>query len=460
MRAALCAVVVAGLLVAAPSADSGTPPRGFTIAAAGDIIPHEALVDAGDRYLPGAGWDFTAMLADIEPWVSSADLGLCHFEGTLSPTSTGLSGYPRFIGPREMADAIVAAGWDGCSTASNHAMDGGWTGVVGTLEVLDAAGLAHAGTARDPEERLPTLYEVNGVTVAHISYTYGTNGILVPQDRPWAVNVIDAAAILADAEWARDHGSEFTVVSLHWGLEYHISPTGAQRSLAELLLASPDVDLILGHHAHVVQPIERIGDKYVVYGMGNHVSNQFSRWGPDYANTEDGLLVRVKVMERPGGGFEVTGIEVVPTWVQFGTYRVLAAGDPPPDEVASAATIAASHRRTLATATSLDAPGVEPVEVPFAELTCTGIRATIVGTPDNDVLLGTAGDDVIVGRGGDDHIFGMEGDDLICGDEGDDVIAGGPGRDVLHGGPGIDRVITDVGDVRLGACLTGATCQS
>ncbi len=459
MRAALCTVVVAGLLAAAPAAGSGTAPREFTIAAAGDIIPHESLVRAGDRYLSGPGWDFTAMLADIEPWVSSADLGLCHFEGTLSPTSSGLSGYPRFIGPREMADAIVDAGWDGCSTASNHAMDAGWAGVVGTLEVLDDAGLAHAGTARHPEERLPTIYEVNGATVAHISYTYGTNGIPVPQNRPWAVNLIDADAILADAVWARDHGAEFTVVSLHWGLEYHIAPTAAQRSLAETLLASPDIDLILGHHAHVVQPIERIGDKYVVYGMGNHVSNQFSRWGADYTNTEDGLLVLVRVMERPEGGFGVTAIEVVPTWVQFGTYRVLAAGDPPPG-LAAPATTEASHRRTLGTAMALEAPGVSPVGAPFAEVTCGGERATIVGTPYDDILTGTAGDDVIIGRGGDDFIFGLGGDDRICGGDGDDVIFGGPGRDLLDGGSGIDRVIPDVGDTRLGACLPGAHCPA
>ena len=116
-----------------------------------------------------------------------------------------------------MAGAIAAAGWDTCSTAGNHALDGGWDGVVGTLDVLDDAGPGHAGTARSAEERFPTLYEVNGVLVGHISYSFSTNGIPVPQDRPWAVNLIDADAILSDAAWARDHGAEFTVVSLHWG---------------------------------------------------------------------------------------------------------------------------------------------------------------------------------------------------------------------------------------------------
>src|SRR3990172_8980971 len=121
------AVALVMLLTGLPvTATPQTVPRTFTIAAAGDIIPNGMLVDAGNAYLDGPGFDFTPMLRDIEPWVSSADLAICHLEGTLSATNTGLSGYPRFVGPREMADAIVAAGWDTCSTASNHAYDAGW----------------------------------------------------------------------------------------------------------------------------------------------------------------------------------------------------------------------------------------------------------------------------------------------------------------------------------------------
>jgi poly-gamma-glutamate synthesis protein (capsule biosynthesis protein) len=214
------------------------------------------LVDAGSAYLTDR-LGLPPMIRDIEPWVSSADLSICHLEGTLSATNTGISGYPRFVGPREMADAIVAAGWDTCSTASNHAYDAGWPGVASTLQVLDDAGLRHTGTARSADERLPALYEVNGVTIGHIAYTYGTNGIPVDPDRPYAVNLLDADAILADAAWARERGAEFTVVSLHWGSEYHVAPTAQQSALAATLLGSDDIDLILGHHAHIVQPIER-----------------------------------------------------------------------------------------------------------------------------------------------------------------------------------------------------------
>jgi poly-gamma-glutamate synthesis protein (capsule biosynthesis protein) len=431
-RFLVIALVVLGAgapVIASPAA----VPRHFTIAAAGDIIPHGMLVDAGNAYLTGPGWDFTPMIRDIEPWVSSADLSICHLEGTLSATNTGISGYPRFVGPREMADAIVAAGWDTCSTASNHAYDAGWPGVESTLQVLDDAGLRHTGTARSADERLPALYEVNGVTIGHIAYTYGTNGIPVDPDRPYAVNLLDADAILADAAWARERGAEFTVVSLHWGSEYHVAPTAQQSALAATLLGSDDIDLILGHHAHIVQPIERIGDKYVVYGMGNHLSNQNLRWGPQYYGTEDGLMVMVRVAERAGGGFAVEGIDIVPTWVQLGTYRVFAAADALLTGAAPAAGLQASFDRTSTRARMLEAPDVYTAANPWPEVSCAGIRATIVGTTGDDVIIGTAGRDVIVGRGGNDVIAGGGGSDAICGGPGADTLTGGPGRDLLLG---------------------------
>lgn len=433
-----------------PAASPQSAPRRFTVVAAGDIIPHSMLVTAGDAYHPGPGWDFRPMTAEIEPWVSSADLAICHLEGTLSADSRGLSGYPRFIGPREMAEGIRAAGWDGCSTASNHAMDGGASGVIETLAVLDDHGLAHAGTARTPEERLPTFYDVDGIRVAHLSFTYGTNGLPVPAGTPWAVNLIDVATILDDAARARAEGSEFTIVSLHWGWEYVVDPTPEQRTIAAALLASPDVDVILGHHAHVVQPIDLIDGKYVVYGMGNHLTNQFNRWGPMYYATEDGLLVRLRVAERPGGGFAVEGVEITPTWVEYGTYRVFSAADVAFTGRAGTSQAQASYDRTVARALRLSPPGVTVSPTPWPEVSCGSARATIVGTPGDDLLTGTADRDVIAGRAGNDTVDGGGGGDLICGGDGDDRLDGGPDRDVVLGGSGNDTLIGDRFDVLLG----------
>jgi hypothetical protein len=373
----------------------------------------------------------------------------------LSPTNTGISGYPRFVGPREMADAIAAAGWDTCSTASNHAYDAGWPGVTGTLEALDAAGLRHTGTARTPEERLPALYEANGVTVGHLAYTYGTNGLPVDPGRPYAVNLIDADTILADAAWAREHGAEFTVVSLHWGAEYRVAPTSQQSTLAATLLASDDIDLILGHHAHVVQPIERIGNEYVVYGMGNHLSNQNIRWGPQYYGTEDGLMVMVRVEELEPGRLVATGVEIVPTWVQFGTYRIFSASDALLTGVAPLATLQESKNRTRERALMLGPPGVALAASPWPEVSCYGLRASIVGTPGDDIIVGTDAGDVIVGRGGGDIIDGGAGADIICGGPGVDVITGGPGRDVLLGCSGWGWLTTAYGEHSLWPCDDG-----
>ena len=438
---AAVAIAVTALAGVAPIGAAAPSPRSFVIAAAGDIIPHDMLV--AHAALPGGGWDFTSMEAAIRPWIADADLAICHLEGTLSETDSGLSGYPRFVGPRAMAAAIAAAGWDGCSTASNHSMDGDWDGLVETLDVLDEFGLGHAGTARTTDEQRPTFYDVGGVTVAHISYSYGTNGLAVPESRPWAVNVIDTAAILGDAAWARSHGAQFVLVSLHWGEQYQVAPTAAQEQLAAALLAAPDIDIIIGHHAHVVQPIDVINGKYVVYGMGNHVSNQFTRWGPPYFATDDGLLVRIHVSERANGTFGVDRLELTPTWVDYPSYQVHSVADALLTGAGPATVLLESMDRTLARALSLHPPGVTITASPWPDAWCGARRATIVGTPESDAIVGTDGSDVISAGAGDDFVAGGAGDDVICGGDGADVIDGGSGRDRVFGG-GDDDLLSGV----------------
>jgi poly-gamma-glutamate synthesis protein (capsule biosynthesis protein) len=242
-------------------------------------------------------------------------------ETPVSPDNSSLSGYPLFNVPREIVVDAAAIGYDGCSTASNHSLDKGATGVAATLDVLDAAGLLHAGTARSALEAVtPTIYDVNGVRVGHLSFTYGTNGIPQPVDRPWSVNVIDAGKILADAAAARQGGAEFVIVSLQWGNEYQSSPTPEQQALARQLLASADVDLIVGSHVHVVQPIEKVGTKYVAYGVGNFLSNQGAPSTP--TPSQDGLILQVAVSERPDGSFTATDVGFTPTWVDRSTHRI------------------------------------------------------------------------------------------------------------------------------------------
>lgn len=346
------------------------PPRVFTIAASGDFLGHGPVVAraAADGRVSGQAYDFRPMLGGIAPIVSDAELGICHLETALSPDDRNISSYPVFNVPRELAAGIAASGYDGCSVASNHAFDKGAAGVTATLDVLDAAGLRHSGTARTAAEAAtPNIREVEGVDVAHLSYTYGLNGLRLPPDEPWRVNLIDPPEhILADAGAAREAGARFVVVSLHWGREYQVEPTAEQRDIARQLLGSPNVDLVLGHHAHVVQPVEKVGDKYVVYGMGNLLSAQSPRCCP--ANSQDGVIVLVTV-EAGDGAPRVTRVAYHPTWVEPATYRVLpvarALGDPS-IPAAERAELTRSWQRTVAAISALgpDAAGVQPAETP------------------------------------------------------------------------------------------------
>ena len=324
------------------------PPRGFTLVASGDVLAHRSVQERARAYGAHSGhpYDFRPMFAAIRPLVSAADLAVCHLETPLSASGRRLSGYPRFNVPGQLAAAIRSAGYDACSVASNHAMDQGVGGVAGTLAVLDRAGLRHAGTARTPREARPRILTVRRVRVAVLSYTYGLNGFRLPRGRPWLVNLLSPGRILADARAARKAGSQFTVVFLHWGQEYRSAPTPAQRRLARRLLADPSVDLLVGHHAHVVQPLRRVNGKWVAFGLGNSLSAQSAACCP--AATQDGVLLRVTVLAR-AGRFVVGKVGYVPTWVEHPSYRILPVARALARRSASPATrvmLRASLRRT------------------------------------------------------------------------------------------------------------------
>lgn len=291
--------------------------RSFRIAATGDILPHTPVMTQAARNDDEGGFDFQPMFADIEPIISAVDLGLCHLETPLSSDNSSLSSYPIFYSPHEVTEAVVSAGYDGCSTASNHSFDKRTAGVLSTLEVIDQAGLGHAGTTDAEFDPSWWMYEVEGVNVAHLSYTYGLNGFRLPSDQPWLVDLIDADQIVADATAVREQGADFIAVSLHWGNEYQPRPSGYQQEIANTLLESPNVDVIIGHHAHVVQAVDVINDKYVIYGLGNLVSNQFFR-----LRTQDGVIAILDVVEGEDG-FYVADLEFIPTKVERGTYRIV-----------------------------------------------------------------------------------------------------------------------------------------
>ncbi|MFE6287262.1 CapA family protein [Streptomyces sp. NPDC057877] len=338
---ALTAVLAAG---AACQAERREPPdrpgrpapttsadRGFTLVASGDVLPHTSIIDRARFDAGGQGYDFRPMLAGIEPVVSRADLALCHME-TVYGENGNYTGYPAFKSPPEVARGLAETGYDGCSTASNHTLDDGAAGIRRTLDALDRAGVRHAGSARTEDEaRTVTVLRAGAAQVAHLSYTYGTNGRPLPDGEPWAVNLIDEARIVADARTARQAGADVVVVSVHWGTEWQETPDRQQLTLADRLTASatgdrPDIDLVLGTHAHVPQAYEKVNGTWVIYGMGDQIAGEMvNHQGAVDPRGNQSTVGRFTFTPpaRPGGRWEVTRAEFVPQLFDVDAGRVV-----------------------------------------------------------------------------------------------------------------------------------------
>jgi len=317
-------VVVPTLDPMVAMARANAPLRRFTVVMSGDVLLHNTLWTQAQRDAQAAGqegYDFRPLLAGLRPAVSAADLAICHLETPLGSAGGPFSGYPVFSVPPRIAPDLAWLGYDACTTASNHTLDGGASGVRRTLSALDAAGLGHTGSARTAHEagRI-RMFHPAGATVALLSYTYGLNGFVRPADRPWIVQLIDAQRIRTDAAEARRAGADVVLVALHWGNEYQQQPSDVQRELAAQLLASPDIDLVYGHHAHVVQPFERIGTKWVAYGLGNHVAEQTTA----EQATHEGVMARFQFTATASGHWTVTAVEYLPTAMsRSAPYRVV-----------------------------------------------------------------------------------------------------------------------------------------
>ncbi len=298
----------------APSPSPSALPRQFTVLGAGDVLLHTpfwAQAAAVARSKGEPGYDFEPLFDSVRADITGADLAICHLETPLGNPGGPFTSYPIFRVPPQISTAIRDAGFDRCSTASNHTIDDGYAGVVRTLDGLDAAGLGHSGSARTADEAATvSLIPVNGVLVGHLAYTFGLNGLRLPADKPWLVNLTDPQRILADAHRLKQAGAEVVIVSLHWGTEYSHGADAGQQALARQLLASPDIDLILGCHAHVVEPFEQLNGKWVVYGMGNEVA-----WQNQRQDTRDGVMPEFTFTEISPGVFRVTAALAIPTFM-------------------------------------------------------------------------------------------------------------------------------------------------
>jgi poly-gamma-glutamate synthesis protein (capsule biosynthesis protein) len=187
-------------------------------------------------------------------------------------------------------------------------------GIDETINALLANNVAQSGMARTPNEIEPHTFSVKGVTLSHLSYTFSYNGLLLPQDQEWRSALIDTDRILRDARTAHEMGADAVIVSMHWGNEMSHQLNSQQISVADALTKSGYVDLIVGHHAHVVQPIEKVNGVWVMYGMGNVLSNlpTDERWP---ASSQDAGVFTITMRRSTVGKVSFDSPVVHPTWV-------------------------------------------------------------------------------------------------------------------------------------------------
>ncbi|MDR0474668.1 MAG: CapA family protein [Treponema sp.] len=264
----------------------------LTIIAAGDNLYHDVMVRAGEE------GDYEPAYAYIRPLLEKADIAFINQETTLAGKDFGFSGFPQFNSPRNLGRAIAAAGFNVVNQANNHIMDKGEKAVFATMDFWDTLpDITVLGIHRSEEQRsLPRLITKNNITVGFLSYSFGTNGIPVPADKPYLVSLTKREIMAKEIDAIRPL-CDFLAVSMHWGEEYRHQYNSNQKDLA-MFLAEHNVDLIIGHHPHVIQPVEYIlrpDGRFMLcyYSLGNLISAQAR------PPTMLGALAYIKIEKKP-----------------------------------------------------------------------------------------------------------------------------------------------------------------
>lgn len=248
----------------------------------GDILAHEGVYNSG--FFPDGRINFDHIFANVKDDIQAADIAIVNQEVVLGGIDLGLSGYPCFNSPTQLGDSLVTAGFNVILHATNHSLDKGITGIDNTLNFwkenypdLPILGI-HDETFTDYETQDIYVYEKDGLRIAILNYTYGTNGIPIPQSRPLIVNMLDEEKVALDIARAKEI-SDFVIVCPHWGTEYIYTPDSYQQKWTQFFYEH-EVDLVIGTHPHVIEPVEWIEEEgndhrmLVYYSLGNFVSNQ------------------------------------------------------------------------------------------------------------------------------------------------------------------------------------------
>ena len=285
-------------------------PTTIHMAVIGDIMSHSTNFKKD--------YDFSNVFKNIKSKISDADVAIGNLETTFAGAKRGYSGYPTFSTPDALAYNLKDLGIDLLSTANNHCMDKGYTGLTRTLDILDKVKIEHAGTSRNEDEQNTIIIkEVNGIKIAFLSYTYGTNGITVPSDKKYAVNLIDKELIKKHIDLAKKQNVDLICVNMHWGIEYQLKENKEQDNLADFLFEN-GVDCIFGSHPHVLQPMKKrtvtledgtTKDGFVIYSLGNFMSGQI------YPHTKSTVILDIQVTKDSDGKISLDSINYTPVYL-------------------------------------------------------------------------------------------------------------------------------------------------
>ena len=292
-------------------------PITFTLTAIGDVMCHNTQY--WDAYQKETNtYDFSYVFNDIKFDIQKGDIAVGSLETCFAGEERGYSNYPTFNSPDSLAYSLKDIGIDVLSTAGNHCLDMGFDGLSRTIDVLNKADISHLGTYQTQEERDKILFKyTKGLKVAFINYTYGTNGIPVPSDKPYCVNLIDKDLIKKDIESAKSQNADVIVACMHWGTEYQTSANKEQEDLADFLFQN-GVNIILGNHPHVLQPMEKrtvtledgsTQDGFIIYALGNFICDQNAE------NTRNSIILNLSITKQVDGSITIDNVDYIPIYM-------------------------------------------------------------------------------------------------------------------------------------------------
>ena len=296
-------------------------PITFTLTSLGDTLCHntqywDAYNSKTDEY------DFSYVYEDIKNYTLSSDITIGSLETTFAGKEKGYSNYPTFNTPDSLATALKDIGVDVVSLAGNHALDYGYSGLCRTIDVFNNIGLSHLGTYKTAEDQEKILIkDVKGVKIAFINYTYGTNGIPLPSGKDFCVNLIDKDFIKKQINQAKEQNVDMIVACMHWGTEYRTTANSEQKDLANFLFEN-GVDVILGNHPHVLEPMEKktitlqdgtTKDVFVVYALGNFTADQRDEI------TRDSAILNLTITKNSDSKISIDKVNYVPIYMYKNT---------------------------------------------------------------------------------------------------------------------------------------------